>query len=160
MKDKYGYITICQKNYSTKYQKNTQMKMRRVEPEGMEPQVQIDIEIRTIKGNGKTEKLYTEYGSIILEGEVLAEVAKLFEPGLMESRLTPEARVEVHEVLETSESPLDSIQVKRLVEADVQDENNDWHEYSNYLEDLTGRGIVKHAGIGNDGHQKYEMAAF
>lgn len=159
MKDKYGYITICQKNYSTKYQKNTQMKMRRVEPEGMEPQVQIDIEIRTLKGNGKTEKLYTEYGSIILEGEVLAEVAKLFEPGLMESRLTPEARVEVHEVLETSETPLDSIQVKRLVEAKGYP-TRDWREYSYYLEDLTGRGIAKHAGIGSDGHQKYRTAEF
>ncbi len=78
MKDRYGYTKISQKNYSTKHQKNTEIKMRKVELEGMEPEVQIEIEIRTLKGNGKNEKLYTEYGAITLTGEDLKEVAELF----------------------------------------------------------------------------------
>ena len=78
MKDRYGYETIKQKNYDPKHQKRTQIKMRRVEWEGGEPEVQVEIQIITLKSNGKTEKLYTEYGEIVLKGEELAEVAKLF----------------------------------------------------------------------------------
>lgn len=78
MKDRYGYETICQKNYTAKHNKNTEMKMRRVELEGKEPEVQIEIQIRTLKSNGNTEKLFTEYGSITLKGEELAEISKLF----------------------------------------------------------------------------------
>jgi hypothetical protein len=78
MKDRYGYETICQKNYTAKHNKNTEMKMRRVELEGKEPEVQIGIQIRTLKGNNGNEKLYTEYGEITLKGEELAEIAKLF----------------------------------------------------------------------------------
>ena len=78
MKDRYGYETIKQKNYDPKHQKNTEIRMRRVESEGEEPKVQIEIQINTLKSNGKTEKLYTEYGGITLRGEALAEFAKLF----------------------------------------------------------------------------------
>lgn len=78
MKDRYGYETICQKNYAVKHQKNVEIKMRRVALDEGNPEVQIGIQIRTLKGNNGNEKLYTEYGEITLKGEELAEIAKLF----------------------------------------------------------------------------------
>lgn len=78
----------------------------------------------------------------------------------MNSKLNLLAKSLIIEVLSVSENPLDSIQVKWLVE-DCPDSNNyDWHEYLNYLEDLTGRGITKYAGLSNDGRQQYRIADF
>jgi len=76
MKDKYGYTVISQKNYDPKFKMGTEVSARRVEREGEEPHVEVNIKIWAFKG--KNEKLYTECGGITLKGEELAEFAELF----------------------------------------------------------------------------------
>jgi len=78
MKDRYGYITISQKNYDPKYRMGTEVSARRIEREGEEVHVEINVKIWTFKGKGNYEKLYTECGGITLKGEELAEFAELF----------------------------------------------------------------------------------
>lgn len=77
----------------------------------------------------------------------------------MNTKLSLKVRALIIEVVDASEKPLNSMQVKRLVESEVKNERYDWHEYLNYLEDLTGRGITKYAGV-NDGRQQYAIAEF
>lgn len=76
----------------------------------------------------------------------------------MNTKLSLKARSTVIQILNRSEEPLNSMQVKRLVEIEIRDERYDWHEYLNYLEVLTGRGIAKYAGLSNDGRQQYKIA--
>lgn len=73
----------------------------------------------------------------------------------MNTKLTLKARTLVIEVLVQSETPLNAVETKRLVEAALGDSHNDWHEYLNYLESLAQQGFLEYAGINADGHQKY-----
>lgn len=73
----------------------------------------------------------------------------------MNTKLTLEARTLVIEVLVQSETPLNAMETKRLVEAVLEDSHNDWHEYLNYLESLAQEGFLEYAGVDSTGHQKY-----
>jgi len=75
MKDRYGYITISQKNYDPKYKTGAELKIRKIVNDG-KPEIQIGMEVWTVKG--KDQRLYREHGYITLKDDQLAEIAELF----------------------------------------------------------------------------------
>lgn len=82
-KDRYGNITISQKNYDPKYQTGAELKIRKVMVDG-KPEIQLGMEIWTVKGKGKIERIYREYGYITIKDEQLTEVAELFNANTQE----------------------------------------------------------------------------
>jgi len=82
-KDRYGYITISQKNYDPKYQTGAELKIRKVMVDG-KPEIQLGMEVWAVKGKGKNERIYREYGYINLKDEQLTEVAELFNTNTQE----------------------------------------------------------------------------
>lgn len=52
----------------------------------------------------------------------------------------------------------DSIELMRIVQKMI-GEVVDWHEYSLELETLVRNHVLEYAGIGHDGHQKYQFKA-
>ena len=77
MKNRYGEITVSQKNYDPKYQTGAELRIRKVMVDG-KPEIQLSMEVWTIKGKINNERVYKEYGYITLKDEQLAEIAELF----------------------------------------------------------------------------------
>jgi len=61
--------------------------------------------------------------------------------------------------------PLDSMQVMREVNSKLYKENRqdpenyDWHEYSNYLQELEQKGLAAACGISPEGLTRYKIAS-
>jgi hypothetical protein len=76
--------------------------------------------------------------------------------------LTPEQKIAVAEMLKTLEPGFSGYSVCREFNAkNVTGRfapRYDWHEFSNLLDVLNSRGIVKVVGYGRDGETKYAIA--
>ena len=63
------------------------------------------------------------------------------------------------------ETPLDSMQVMREVNSKLYKENRqdpenyDWHEYSNYLQELEQKGLSAACGMSPEGLTRYKIAS-
>lgn len=63
-----------------------------------------------------------------------------------------------HHNTKTAMEVMRSVNTRLYLEDRSQDHNFDWHEYSNYLQELEGKGLVQTAGITLEGMTRYQIA--
>jgi len=82
----------------------------------------------------------------------------------MKTKLSLKAKVYTLDALAANKAQMDSIQVMREVNARIYkedrstNENYNWHEFSNYLQDLECSGLIETCGIGPTGMTRYQIA--